>query len=137
MHLDGLVPFEQRVARGVVVRLRMWSRLVVLLRQRCGVVLFVERPPLERLGDVRVDRRLAVLRRELGQVEDLHDGDDCAGVEDGGTHGFALLLVQPRFGTAVCSVSALLLAALVGSDECLIAIAAYVLVLAARGLAKI
>ena len=37
VHLDGLVPFEQRVARGVVVRLRMWSRLVVLLRQRRGV----------------------------------------------------------------------------------------------------
>ena len=93
MHLDGLVPFEQRGARGVVVRLRVWGRLVVLLRQRCGVVLFVERPSLERLGDGRVgvDRRLAVLRRELGEVEDLHDGDYCAGVEDGVAHGSALL----------------------------------------------
>ena len=59
---------------------------------RRGVVLGAQRPSLKRLGDgrVRVDRRLAVLRGELGQVEDLHDGDYCAGVEDGVAHGSAL-----------------------------------------------
>ena len=52
---------------------------------RRGVVLGAQRPPLKAPATAAsasiVGSRL--LRGELGQVEDLHDGDYCASVEDG------------------------------------------------------
>ena len=81
--------------RSVVVRLRMWSRLGVGHRpwrrwRRKSWPPAAASSRLRRRQRPR-SRRLAVLRGELGQVEDLHDGDDCAGVEDGVAHGSALL----------------------------------------------